>query len=328
MRQTVVSTKGARQWQGIPTIERAPNGRLWCAFFSGGPREPDPANEILLTTSEDSGLTWGEPWVVVSMPGGTRVYDPCLWHDPEGRLWLFYNQANLETREYSVLARVAQSSELPALEWSEPRHIPLGAPFAFRLNKPTVLASGVWVLPVTWARTAPAGWFAGSEQLQGIAMSRDHGCTWSFHGAVEAPHWALEGMVVERQDGLLSLYIRTGAGVIWHSGSQDGGLTWSPGVPTDIVNPGVRFFIRRLRSGRLLLINTPNPSARTRLLAYLSNDDGASWVGGLELDARALVSYPDGVQAPDGRIFTVHDCDRQGLGEIRLSVFDEQEVLC
>lgn len=65
IRQTVVSTKGPRAWQGIPAIERAPNGRLWCAFYSGGPKEPDPANLILLTTSEDDGRTWATPEPIV-----------------------------------------------------------------------------------------------------------------------------------------------------------------------------------------------------------------------------------------------------------------------
>ena len=61
MRRHVISTKQTRQWQGIPAIERAANGRLWCAFFSGGPKEPDPDNQILLSTSEDDGISWTVP---------------------------------------------------------------------------------------------------------------------------------------------------------------------------------------------------------------------------------------------------------------------------
>jgi len=53
MQRRLVSTKENRRWQGIPAIERAANGRLWCAFFSGGPKEPDPDNVILITTSKD-----------------------------------------------------------------------------------------------------------------------------------------------------------------------------------------------------------------------------------------------------------------------------------
>ncbi|MFH1085634.1 MAG: sialidase family protein [Chloroflexota bacterium] len=78
MRTTTISTKGPRQWQGIPTIERAADGRLWCAFFSGGPKEPDVDNFLLLTTTADDGATWAEPQAMVTPPGATRAYDPAL----------------------------------------------------------------------------------------------------------------------------------------------------------------------------------------------------------------------------------------------------------
>ena len=47
---------------------------------------------------------------------------------------------------------------------------------------------------------------------------------------------------------------------------------------------------------------------------------------GLELDGRDNVSYPDAVQAPDGTIYAVHDCERHALGEIVLNVFTEDEI--
>ncbi len=328
LRKHVISTKDGRQWQGIPAIARAPNGRLWCSFFSGGPKEPDPDNFILLTTSEDDGATWAMPAKIVDPPGQTRVYDPALWHDPSGQLWLFYNQANLDEKNFSVWAMTASDSGAPELSWSEPVRLPLPVPFAFRLNKPTVLDCGDWLLPVTWARSSPEDWFAGDPQLQGVAISTDAGATWSFHGSVETPPWALENMMVELRSGSVWMLIRTNSGVVWQSCSSDRGRTWSEASPTDIVNPGARFFTRRLASGRLLLINTPDPRQRNTLSAYLSEDDGATWSSrGLVLDDRDKVSYPDAVQAPDGLIYSVHDCDRQGSGEIVLSVFSEEDVL-
>jgi len=37
---------GARTWQGIPGIERAPNGRLWAIWYTGGD-ERGAARELL-----------------------------------------------------------------------------------------------------------------------------------------------------------------------------------------------------------------------------------------------------------------------------------------
>jgi hypothetical protein len=63
------------------------------------------------------------------------------------------------------------------------------------------------------------------------------------------------------------------------------------------------------------------------LTAYLSDDDGRSWTGGLLLDERATVSYPDGTQGADGTIFIVYDRDRRTAREILLSSFNEQDIL-
>jgi predicted neuraminidase len=322
IQRSIVSTRESREWQGIPTIERAPNGRLCCAFFSGGPKEPHPENVVLLTTSTDDGKTWAKPEPVVDPPGQVRAYDPALWHDPNGRLWLFYNLASLEKREFSLWAITTADSDIDKPHWSQPKRIDISAPFAFRLNKPTVLSSGEWLLPVTWARSAPATWFPRGEQLQGVAISTDVGKTWTLRGGVEAPSWALENMIVERLDGTLWMLIRTGSGFIWQSVSRDRGRTWSVGSPTNIVNPGARFFIRRLASQQLLLINTPNPKERRSLHVYLSEmEDDTVFRQYIELDGRDKVSYPDAVEAPNGRIYAVHDHDRYGAGEIILSCF-------
>ena len=40
----------------------------------------------------------------------------------------------------------------------------------------------------------------------------------------------------------------------------------------------------------------------SQLTAWLSEDEGATWQGGLMLDERKGISYPDGFQAPDGTV--------------------------
>jgi predicted neuraminidase len=159
-------------------------------------------------------------------------------------------------------------------------------------------------------------------------------------------------MIVERNDGRLWLIARTdalaGASIpptgkvgLSESFSSDGGRTWTVGQPSKIPNVNARFFVRRLKSGKLLLVkNNPpldvgwlaDPSVynrlqkRSHLTAYLSDDDGATWYGGLMIDDRISVSYPDGVQAPDGRIFLVYDFNRRTDKEILLAIFTEEDV--
>ena len=51
---------------------------------------------------------------------------------------------------------------------------------------------------------------------------------------------------------------------------------------------------------------------RTDLRAFVSDDDGQTWQGGLLLDERES-SYPDGIQAEDGTLFIIYDHQRYTL---------------
>ena len=125
------------------------------------------------------------------------------------------------------------------------------------------------------------------------------------------------------------MWVRTTYG-IGQSVSADQGASWSPVEPSRVPHPTSRFFLRRLRSGTILLVkNGPmhTRTGRSDLTPFLSNDEGQSWTGGLLLDGRARVSYPDGAQAPDGTIHLVYDRDRTGAREILMARFTEDNVL-
>jgi len=123
------------------------------------------------------------------------------------------------------------------------------------------------------------------------------------------------------------MLIRTDSGFLWQSHSSDRGKTWTEGTPSTIANPGSRFFIRRLASGSLLLVNHYKFTRRSHITARLSTDDGATWNERLLLDERSYISYPDGVQAEDGLVWIVYDRGRQGVGEILLATFREEDVV-
>jgi len=136
-------------------------------------------------------------------------------------------------------------------------------------------------------------------------------------------------MIVERKDKSLWMLIRTNYG-IGESVSTDRGETW--GIPTEslIQHPSARFFIRRLTSGNLLLVKHGpiNESiGRSYLTAYLSKDDGHTWLGGLLLDKRNGVSYPDGQQSSDGLIHIIYDYSRTSAREIVMATFREGDIV-
>jgi hypothetical protein len=191
------------------------------------------------------------------------------------------------------------------------------------MGKPLVLSSGEWVLPVsTWRET---------DDSAKAVVSADRGQTWHVRGACHVPEEVRsfdEHMIVERTDGTLWMLVRTTRG-LGESTSSDRGKTWLPLRPSHIEHPPARFFIRRLASGKLLLAKHGPIDKRTErrdLTAFLSEDDGQSWYGGLLLDERLGVSYPDGVQAPDGSISIIYDYSRTGDREILMAKFTEKDV--
>lgn len=337
-----------RAWQGIPGIERTSNRRLWATWYSGGTGE-GPVNFVLLARSDDDGATWSAPELAVDPTDPVRAYDPCLWTDPQGRLWLFWAQsASLWDGRGGVWAIVSDDPDADKPKWSAPRRISDGV----MMNKPTVLSNGDWLLPVSgWrfkkprieeglqrmgygaAREAARAWARSPGDRGGsmVFTSSDQGKTFSFRGQALVKHPQHdEHMVVERKDGSLWMLIRTTYG-IGESVSRDGGATWSTGGPTDIPHPVTRFHIRRLRSGRLLMVrhvpDAENKKLRTNLTAFLSDDDGRTWQGGLLLDGRDHVSYPDAVESEDGVLYIIYDRERRAAKEILLARVREEDIL-
>ncbi|MCK5804638.1 MAG: exo-alpha-sialidase [Lentisphaeria bacterium] len=317
-----------RLWQGIPGIERAPGGSLWAVWYSGGKGE-GPYNYVVAVNSGDDGQTWSSPSVVIDPPGEVRAYDPVLWLDPDGKLWLFWAQSRTwYDGRAGVWAITTTDPDSETPTWTTPRRLCNGV----MMNKPTVLRNGTWLLPA-------AVWIQDGEEkhpeliherFSNVHASNDAGKTVSLLGGADVPDRSYdEHMVVERKDGTLWMLVRRHHG-IGESVSSDGGKTWSPGTLSPIAHTSSRLFIRRLLSGRLLLVKhgpIAEKVGRSHLTAYLSDDDGKTWQGGLMLDERANVSYPDGTQAPDGTIYITYDRSRTEEKEILFATFREDDVM-
>ncbi len=204
------------------------------------------------------------------------------------------------------------------------------------MNKPTVLGTGEWLLPAAIWSYEPG--FSDrrfehnlrSQWGSNVVVSTDNGLTWNKLGGAKVPKSAFdEHMIVERRDGSLWILTRTQYG-IGESFSNDRGRTWTEGVPSSLAHPSARFFIRRMKSGILLLVkhgSLDQRTGRSHLTAFVSDDDGKTWQGGLILDERDGVSYPDGVEAPDGAIYIIYDFSRYAEREILMAVFTEQDIL-
>ncbi len=318
-------------------IARTPGGRIWSCWVAG---EDGPGAFFVLNRSEPDGENFSKPMLVINMhkeglpPRSTLVGN--LWTDPDGKLSLFFNQSlGMKDGRDGVWATTCENPDADKPQWSRQRRLCHG----FVLCKPTVLTNGEWLLSIEFIDSKV---FPELKKYRGanVLVSKDRGETWSWRSVASFPksNW-VEPMIVELKDGRLWLLARTQTYVMQRF-SSDGGQTWTePAWPT-FKHPRARFFIRRLASGRILLIKhgraidkIPGESPgyggknRSHLTAWLSEDEGKTWRGGLMLDERATISYPDGFQAPDGMIHISWDRNRSTDGEILMARFTEEDII-
>ncbi len=320
-------------------ITRTPKGRIWAAWVAGG---DSPAAFMVAATSDDDGATWSKPRLVIDsqakhLPIPRSVIVGNLWTDPRGRVWFFFDQTmNHFDGRGGLWAAVCENPDADQPAWSAPRRLWHGS----ALNKPIILSTGEWMLPVQLLQRNGNGPFGQAKLFPeldpyrgaNVFVSTDEGATWTRrgHAVLPNPDWH-EHMVVERKDGSLWMLARTGKGLV-QTTSTDRGKTWAEAAAHPAINhPVARFHLRKLASGRVLLVKhgdtTDAHEGRSKLKAFLSEDEGLTWKGGLMLDERKGISYPDGFQAPDGTLYISYDRNRSTDGEILMARFTEQEVL-
>ncbi|AWI09472.1 sialidase family protein [Ereboglobus luteus] len=288
-----------RLWQGIPSIERAPGGRLWATWYSGGIGEGKGHNYQLLVTSGNDGLTWSKP-VAVFDPGrqllGGAGGDAHLWLDPNGRLWWFVHRVMQSPGIHPRTCWGFHTTEPdnPKAKWRGP----VFAGYGYSLNKEFVTSDGEWlhmVDPMSKKTDAPLPARKGAHvwKFTGYDKPFEH----TGHVEIKDTPFT-EHMIAERKDGSLLMLARAKYGIA-RAVSNDKGRTWREIEPfTKDFNVNTRFYFGKLKSGSLLLIVNDHPRKRENMTAMLSDDDGKTWQHKLVLDERTHVSYPDATQSP------------------------------
>ena len=326
-------------------VEKTPGGRLWNCAFGG---EDGEKAYLFLTWSDDNGKTWTDVKFVEDphsdeLPIARSTILGNLWTDPQGRLWLFCNQSiGYWDGRGGTWCAVCENPDDEKPVWSEPRRIGFGG----ALNKPIVLSSGEWVLPVSlWdprclTFATPKGYkghplkdaYSELHDKWGAYafVSADQGKTWEQRGHVQFPTPRFdEHNFIELSDGRLWMTARTLRGM-YESFSSDKGYTWTK-PKFYLPHCNSRHFMHRLSSGAILMVRHgyvyENTSYRRELRAFLSYDEGKTWKGNLLLDERSKITYPSGCQDSNGDIFVSYDYERAKCGEIYLAKFTEQEIL-
>ena len=316
-------------------MTRTDKGRLFAVWHGG---EDGPKSFLVGTWSDDGGKTWADTRFTV---GGDRpvlwlgegpVYVSEImgnvWFAPDGTLRLYVHQSvNMFDSRGALFEFVCRNPDDANPAWSRGRMIGWGGTH----NHPIVLKDGTWLLPNNFEDFSWHGEYYPELVRQrgcGILASKDCGRTWTPRGYVRPKgetHYT-EHSLIDFGEGRLRMYLRTGKGLMV-SDSADEGMTWSEPRYDDNIRQAVsRSGTIRLRDGRLVLVKngdavgkvTPRPGKgpddlnglRNELTVYLSDDLGKSWKGGLVIDERDHVAYPDIFEGQDGFIYMCYDHSR------------------
>jgi predicted neuraminidase len=166
------------------------------------------------------------------------------------------------------------------------------------------------------------------------AFTEDAGRSWEFSEPILG-YGAIQPSLSRRQNGDIVAYMRdkSPARRIRVAESQDEGITWSPVKELDIANPDSSVSCAVLASGHWLLVcndvNGVKRGGRTRLTAFLSDDEGRTWQWRRrleDLDSTCTAAYPTVIQTSDGLVHCVYTYTPKPEETIKHVWFDEAWV--
>jgi predicted neuraminidase len=146
-----------------------------------------------------------------------------------------------------------------------------------------------------------------------VAISDDQGGSWRPSAPIIGAG-NIQATIVPRRDGSLVAYMRDNGPPpkrLQVAESRDRGETWSPGVDSEIPNPGSGADVIALRDGTWAYLGNDTEKGRHSLAVWLSDDEGRSWKARRHLErtsaeAGGSYGYPSLIQSRDGSLHATY----------------------
>lgn len=266
------------------------------AWFGGTEEKHD---DVGIWISRGHPGNWSTPRELVKVREDPH-WNPVLFRTPGGEIILYF-KVGKEIPEWETWYTVSSDG---GDTWSKARELVPGdkggrGPVK---NKPIVLSNGDWLAPAS---------HEGDRWRVFVDRSSDSGESWTAgdyipidtsefrgKGAIQPTLW-------ESQPGHVHMLVRTSAGVIGRSDSEDYGKSWSPLYETSLPNPNSGIDLAKLPDGTLVLAYNPddeNWGDRAPLTLAVSEDNGESWPYKLDIetgDPEDEFSYPSVISRGD-----------------------------
>lgn len=299
----------------FPVAIRMQDGRI-AVVLRGGAGHLGIKGRLDMVFSSDDGRTWTPPQVVVD----TRVDDrnPALGQARDGTLVVGY----WRTARYDEKGKYSPNLDKPVdtwvtrsrdggKTWSEPAAIDVaefgwGSPF----GKIVTMPDGAMLMAIYGGQRRPAGEKVEKDRNHSyVYRSTDNGQTWKYFAEIgDGKQQLNETALLRHSSGKLIAAMRSRAGDVWLSDSNDGGRTWSKTRPLTpaMVHPAD---LIELNDGRLLMVvgNRVRPFGVLGLVS--DRQQQFDWAKRYTLvdDARSLdCGYPSSVKLAGNRALTLY----------------------
>ncbi len=281
------------------------NGRIWMSTHR---LMPGGAEGLVISYSDDAGLTWKDARSVDGAEGGV------LWIAPNGGLMVFYS---LDEQIYtSACPNAADAS--PA--WMPPVSVGEGVV----TGTPVVCKDRRWALAVQKEGIGPMLYKSATMGMSWEALDGPRNVPEYVKAHGNNPH------VYVCADGRLAMVCCShGTSFNYVCISDDGGLTWGNPEPF-AYNPDRNVALTSLAPGNVLMVKNNRIDHRAYsyskgLYAYLTPLNGKYWHGGLQIDVREDSVNPV-VAVSRGVVYIAYTRNVKGVNEISLVVTSEREV--
>ncbi|TWU10306.1 hypothetical protein Pla52o_57630 [Novipirellula galeiformis] len=347
-----------RIFQGCPQVEISEGGRLWATWFGSNvqaERAPFHKDQFsVISTSADDGASWKEVFVFdPSELLGGGASDPMLWKDPNGNI-RFIGLRNIDFKGKDDFASSAWEFTMLDAEnehtaWTAPR---LLGNKNISVMKPLIFPDGTIMRSMDDFKLVGV---PDKVRIRFLKEGVDGKSIFVSELPVDNDAVFAEQMPIIRKDGSLFTLYRAKKGQKFAE-SFDGGRTWKLGGYHPMqFSINTKCILKTLPSGRVLLVANDvqmkeksgkrtyyytdgngkecelekHKTARTRMTAYLSDDDGKTFPHRMLLCDEGQVSYPSATLGKDGAIYIVYDQGRGVIGQhtIFLSKITEADIL-
>ncbi len=299
------------------SIERLGEGKYMVVWFAG---THEKADDVGIWMSKGSAGSWSAPKLLVKVRDDAH-WNPVLFHAPTGRLYLYFKVG----KEIDDWETWVQHSDDLGESWSTATELVEGdrggrGPVR---NHMLVLSDGTWLAPASIEKNRVWNGF--------VDRSEDEGKTWLNSETLILDRKVITGEGViqpalwESSPGNIHMLLRTSAGKIGRSDSEDGGRSWSPVELTDLPNNNSGIDVAHLGGQKIALVYNPvgqNWGKRYPVTLAISHDNGMTWPIKQVLEAgegKNEFSYPS-VIYENGHLVLCYTWNRENIRFMRVKL--------